>query len=206
MQKYSSSNPITTALEMMSIGRKRNAARVREPVTLPGKGKKHMSEQQNEQPKVKLFREKSLEAVESPEALNDYLRVTSPGVWLMLAAVIALLIGAVLWGVFGRIYTEAPAALVVDESGSWCCLPAAALDGALAHGAVTVDGVRYALEAEGVSVMLVDEETPARLLKAGALSVGDLAARVPVAADLPAGIYTGTVVTEDLKPMSLLIQ
>ena len=33
----------------------------------------------SEKPKVKLFREKSLEAVESPESLNDYLRVTSPG-------------------------------------------------------------------------------------------------------------------------------
>ena len=33
-----------------------------------------MSEQQKEQPKVKLFRETSLDAVESPEALNDYLR------------------------------------------------------------------------------------------------------------------------------------
>ena len=42
-----------------------------------------------DQQKSKLFREKSLKAIESPEALNDYLRVTSPGVWLVLAAVIA---------------------------------------------------------------------------------------------------------------------
>ena len=75
-----------------------------------------MSEQQNEQQKVKLFREKSLEAVESPEALNDYLRVTSPGVWLVLAAVIALLIGAVLWGVFGRIHTEVATAIAGIKS------------------------------------------------------------------------------------------
>ena len=39
---------------------------------------------QGENKKVKLFREKSLEAVESPEALNDYLRVTSPGIWMVL--------------------------------------------------------------------------------------------------------------------------
>ena len=31
--------------------------------------------------KSKLFREKNLERLESPEQLNDYLRVTSPGVW-----------------------------------------------------------------------------------------------------------------------------
>lgn len=35
--------------------------------------------------KSKLFREKSVEAVSSPESLNDYLRVTSPGVWILLA-------------------------------------------------------------------------------------------------------------------------
>ena len=33
--------------------------------------------------KSKLFREKNLERLESPEQLNDYLRVTSPGVWMI---------------------------------------------------------------------------------------------------------------------------
>ena len=47
----------------------------------------------NQEQKVKLFREKSLEAVESPEALNDYLKVTSPGIWMVMAAVILILIG-----------------------------------------------------------------------------------------------------------------
>ena len=45
--------------------------------------------------KSSLFREKNLERLESPEKLNDYLRVTSPGVWMVLGAVIVLLIGAV---------------------------------------------------------------------------------------------------------------
>ena len=44
-------------------------------------------EEQNKATSSGLFREKSLEAIESPESLNDYLRVTSPQVWLVLAAV-----------------------------------------------------------------------------------------------------------------------
>ena len=76
-----------------------------------------MSEQQ---PKTKLFREKSLEAVESPESLNDYLRVTSPGIWLVLAAVIALLVGAILWGVFGHIRTTAAVAVSVEDGKGFC--------------------------------------------------------------------------------------
>ena len=56
-----------------------------------------------EKKEFKLFREKSVEAIESPESMNDYLQVTSPGVWIVLAAIIAILIGAILWSIFGRI-------------------------------------------------------------------------------------------------------
>ncbi len=44
-----------------------------------------------------LFRKKSLERISSPEALNDYLHVTSPSVWLILLAVILLLAGMLVW-------------------------------------------------------------------------------------------------------------
>ena len=40
-----------------------------------------------------LFRKKSMDRVSSPEQLNDYIRVTSPGLWLVLAAVVILLAG-----------------------------------------------------------------------------------------------------------------
>ena len=52
--------------------------------------------------KSSLFREKSLERLESPEKLNDYLRVTSRGVWLVLARVIVGLIGGCRGGVCGE--------------------------------------------------------------------------------------------------------
>ena len=32
-----------------------------------------------------LFRAKNIERIESPESMNDYLQVTSPGVWLVLS-------------------------------------------------------------------------------------------------------------------------
>ena len=40
-----------------------------------------------------LFRKKSLDKVSSPEQLNDYIRVSNPGVWIALTAVIVLLFG-----------------------------------------------------------------------------------------------------------------
>lgn len=50
-----------------------------------------------------IFREKSIKRVSSPEQLNDYIRVTSPSVWIVLIALVALLLGMLAWSVLGRI-------------------------------------------------------------------------------------------------------
>ena len=50
-----------------------------------------------------VFREKSVDRVTGPESLNDYIRVTSPSVWIALLALVILLAGMLVWSVFGRI-------------------------------------------------------------------------------------------------------
>jgi hypothetical protein len=50
-----------------------------------------------------IFRKKSLERVTSPEQLNDYIKVTTPSVWIILAATLILIIGTLVWAVFGKI-------------------------------------------------------------------------------------------------------
>ena len=90
--------------------------------------------------KTSLFREKNLERLESPEQLKDYLRVTSPGVWVVLATVIVLLVGVCIWGFLGRIEATAPAAVVTDSSGSTCLVPASAVEGVLKNRTVKIDG------------------------------------------------------------------
>ena len=50
-----------------------------------------------------IFREKSIERVSSPEELNDYIRVTTPSVWLVLAALILLLAGMLAWSILGTV-------------------------------------------------------------------------------------------------------
>ncbi len=64
-----------------------------------------MSEKQNQnQPGGPgIYREKSLQKISSPEQLNDYIRVTSPSVWIVLAATVALLIGIIGWSIFGTV-------------------------------------------------------------------------------------------------------
>lgn len=59
----------------------------------------------------KLFREKNVKRVSSPDELNDYMRVTSPSVWVILISVIVLIAGFLYWGITGTV-------TVVNDDGS----------------------------------------------------------------------------------------
>ena len=155
----------------------------------------------------KLFREKSMEAIESPESMNDYLQVTSPGVWIVLAAVIAILIGAILWGIFGRINTSVNVAVVSSSEGQTCYIPYEKLEGVMSAGLVDVDGREYAmLMDKDTETVIISEATNPYIRVAGGLHIGDIAVQIPVESGLPEGIYTGSVTTESLQPIRLLIQ
>ena len=51
----------------------------------------------------RIFRQKNVEKVQSPEQLNDYIRVDAPSAWLAVAACVLLLLGFLVWSVFGTV-------------------------------------------------------------------------------------------------------
>ncbi len=53
-----------------------------------------------------IFRQKSIQRVSSPEELNDYIRVTTPSVWVVLAALVVLLVGMLTWSIFGTLEVQ----------------------------------------------------------------------------------------------------
>lgn len=125
-----------------------------------------------------IFRKSSIDRVSSPEQLNDYIRVTNPGVWLVLAAVIVLLIGACVWGIFGRLETKIT--VPVQVAGGEARL-------------VLEDGQQVDPSAP---VVIGGREFPL------GPAVGDGA--YAVATDLPDGEYQAQVVTESVPPMSFV--
>lgn len=70
-----------------------------------------------------VYRQSSLDRIQSPEQLNSYLRVTNPSAWIVLIAVIVLLVGALVWGSFtyigsfvdGNAYVENGVMTIVFE-------------------------------------------------------------------------------------------
>lgn len=50
-----------------------------------------------------IFRKKNLERISSPEEMDDYMKVTSPSMWLVMAVIVLLLVAVILWSITGRI-------------------------------------------------------------------------------------------------------
>ena len=155
----------------------------------------------------KLFREKSLETVSSPEVLNDYLKATSPGVWLVLGAVIALLAGFILWGIFGRIDTVSRLAVRSKGGNAVCVVPYEKLDALMKAGSVTLNGREIALDTDGRFEMnVVSDTTDPFVRMAGGLEAGTPVVELTLEAELPDGVYTAEAVLESLQPISLLLR
>ena len=155
--------------------------------------------------KFKLFREKNLVQIESPEALDDYLQVTSPGIWILLATIVVFLVGACVWGTFGHIDSTVKAAVIADKEETVCLVPEDALESAVEDRTVKIDNVEYELAPETLEPLVISEDTNIYWILAGDLNIGDIVYRIPVSESFDEGVYSGTIVTETLSPMSLLL-
>lgn len=81
-----------------------------------------------------IFREKSLKRVTSPEDLGDYLHVTSPTVWMLLAAIILLLLGVLAWSATANIDSIATGTAQVEAGSMIVILDDERLAGSLEPG------------------------------------------------------------------------
>lgn len=152
-----------------------------------------------------LFRTKSIEKIESPESMNDYLQVTSPGVWLVLIAVVIFLVGTCIWGIFGRIESTAKAAVISTDNETFCLVPENALNSVIENRTLTIDGTDFQLAPDALEPEVIEESTNVYWILAGDLAAGDIVYRIPLSQTLPNGVYSGTIVTETLSPFSLLL-
>ena len=62
-----------------------------------------------------LFRKKTVDKISSPEQLTEYLKVTSPRMWIILAAVIMVLVAVIVWGILGRMETVKDVRAIVSD-------------------------------------------------------------------------------------------
>ncbi len=128
-----------------------------------------MAEEQNE-----LYRKKSVDRLSSPEQLDDYLHVTTPAVWAVLAAAILLLAGLLIWSRFAVIESFAAGSAVVEQGIMQ----------------ITFDDPETAMNVEtGMTVTIGDTQTA--ITSVGTDSLGNRIATANVT--MPDGVYEARV-------------
>lgn len=153
-----------------------------------------------------IFRKSSLERISSPEQLNDYIRITSPGVWLALAAVLILVAALFIWAIFGNVPTTYTCNGEAKGGVAVCYLPLA--DAAAVAPGMEVQVGEYAGVVERVA------QTPLSYTEAAAQHESDYAAhalgiaewniRVEIETNAPDGFYPLTIIAQTQKPISFL--
>ena len=136
--------------------------------------------------KESLVRKKALNRISSPDQLSDYLKVTNPGIWLILACVGILLGGLLTWSAVGTVEILAEARVIVSEGTGFVVLVSNEAGEIQVGNDLRIVGEDYV-----ISQMDVDGfRRPIGVIKAS----------------LPDGEYEGTVVLGRIHPLSYLLR
>ena len=138
----------------------------------------------SEQKKPNIFRKETLERISSPEQLSDYLRVTSPGIWIILVAIVVMLVGFFVWMSVGIVETTVPVGVSTQSH----------------HATVAVKGDVNTMDKD-MTLRVGGKETT--ILSTSTDNYGRTVGAAEV--DLPDGMYEGTLVTESVHPVQFLL-
>ena len=137
-----------------------------------------------EQEKANVSRQKMLDRISSPDQLTDYLRVTNPGIWVLLASIVLFLVGVFVWFTIGTL--ESTVAVKVSVAGQQATvIPREAT--------VLTEGMPLRVASDEYTLDSVGTDEYDR-------SFGNAVVK------LPDGVYDGIVVTAQTHLISFLLE
>ena len=152
----------------------------------------------------KLFRDKSMEQITSPDRLTDYLRVTGPGVWLVLIGIILLLGGLLVWGVFGKIITTVTVPSIVEDRMIHCYIKVDDINLKDPEVRLEIGDVVMYADGKHFNRKTMEASDDPILYSSGYLQQGQTVIVLHGDCYLDDGYYDTVVTTETLHPISFL--
>ena len=131
-----------------------------------------------------IFRKKAIDRISSPEQLTDYLRVTNPGIWVLLGAVIILLAGLFMWSMVGDLETLSDGVAVVSGGQAQIMVSEGSTEKIEAGMIFRIGGDEY-------SITAVEKDDYGRTVAFAPIDKAD-------------GKYDVSIVTESIHPITFL--
>ena len=152
-----------------------------------------------------LFTNKSLEKVTSPEQLKQYIRVSNPGLWMLLSAIVILLVGVVIWGYIAQLDTTLPTAIIAKDGEGVVYISEEHVE-KLSEGMTvrSLDG-EYQVEYISAEAVLVDDGFSEYAMYASGLTQGQWVYAVKVHGTFPDGVHKAEIVLESISPITFIL-
>lgn len=154
--------------------------------------------------KSEIFRQKSIEKVSSPESLNDYVKVASPSVWVILIGIIVLLIGVCAWGAWGRLDTRVNVGVVRNGTESICYFCENDINKVKVGQLFEVDGTECEIK-EISNTPIQGKELSPFILHTLSVTEEAWVYEAKVKGSLDDGEYAASIVAESVSPMYFII-
>ena len=152
-----------------------------------------------------LFRKKSVDKVSSPEQLNEYIRVANPGVWMVLAAIVILLAGIIVWGFIGHLDTTLPTAVVCENGEAVIYVKEADIEKVGVGMTVRVGDKEYAVSKIPAEPCRVDGTMSEYAIYLSGLTEGEWVYVVSLNGDFTDGVHKAEIVIESITPISFIL-
>ncbi len=131
-----------------------------------------------------VFRKQTMERMSSPEQLSEYLTVSNPSMWVVLAGILILLVGLLAWSSVGVLETTEPASVLVEGNSA---------NVVLLGSSTLQSGMTLSVAEEKTVISAVDADEYGRRIGHAELQ-------------LPNGSYEGSVVTDRTHPIQFLLE
>lgn len=152
-----------------------------------------------------LFRKKSVDRVSSPEQLNEYIKVSNPGIWMILAAIVILLVGAIVWGVLGTLDTTLSTVAVAENGELTVYVKEADIDSIEEGMTVRIGGKEGTITEISTTPTTVDGAFSDYALHVGNLVNGEWVFAIRVSGEFTDGVHNADIVVESVSPMSFIL-
>ena len=150
--------------------------------------------------------DKKFKKVNSPDQLNQYIRLSNPGVWILLLAIVVLLVGVCIWGYFGKIDTKIKTVVISDNYTSYLYVKEEDM-------AKIKNGMQVELNNnENIFEIAEVGETPEKVTEdmdeyarhLGNFQVGEWVYKCRLNKNVKEGTYSANVVIESIAPMTFI--
>lgn len=152
-----------------------------------------------------IFRQKSIDRISSPEQLDNYLKVTTPNVWIALIGIIIILIGAIVWGYYGRMKTYVNVGCVVSSNVSYCYVKEDDISKIEKGMDIEISDKAINSKVEVIGNAGVNiPDTYDYLQHLIGVTSSDYVFEVQGSCDLEDGYYQGKIVVESISPLKFI--